>query len=149
MGDEKKTSTSVSFEECLRRVFNGDYECRHKPEDPIEPGEIVLGTLENTTARNIYSLWHEMIEGASKFSESLPKTLPKEEKKEIRRIRCQFQKMTNRISCAKTIFWELVYSDFPESREAEVAVGIRKDWQVVIFKSESLSSFADLFRENG
>jgi hypothetical protein len=147
MGEiEKKPSVGVSFEECLRRVFNGTYECRHAPEDEIEPGEVILGILENPVARNAYSLWSVMAEGASRFSKDLPNNLSKaeEQKGEIRRLKCQMHQLGNRVDCVKAIFWELVYSDFPKAREADVSVAIRANWTVVIFKSPP-SLFLELF----
>lgn len=121
------------------------------PEDQVDPGEVVLGTLENPVARNMYSLWKEMFDGSQKFTSSIPENLsPFDEKRkdEVRRLKCQMHQYGNRINCAKSFFWELVYSDFPAARDPGVIVGVRKDWVVVIFKSQR-TSFLDLFGGGG
>jgi hypothetical protein len=134
----KKPSTSVSFEECLRRVLSGEYECRHMPENPVEPGEVVLGTLENPIAKSMYSLWHEMDAGSKKFFESLPEDRSDLPKEEIRRLKSQMHQLRSRIECAKSFFWEMAYSAFPKARDPGVSIGIRSNWTVVIYKSQSL-----------
>ena len=137
MGTDKTPSTTNTFEVFMRRVFTGEYECRHTPDDPVEPGEVVLGTLQSQVAKSMYSLWHEMGEGAKKFIEDLPEDGSQLSKDEKRKLQSQLHQYKNRIECAKSNFWEMVYTDFPKSRDPRVSVGIRSNWTVVIFKSSS------------
>jgi hypothetical protein len=144
MSFEKKPLVGVSFDECLRRVLSGEYECHHAPEDQVEPGEVVLGTLKNEKARGMFSLWREMEEGLKKFKESIPEDRDSMSKNDMRSLRIHMHQFNSRINCVREIFWEQVYSDFSQARDSGVTVGIRADWTIVIFKSAQCS-FLDLF----
>jgi hypothetical protein len=139
----KEKTEAVSFEECLKLVLTGQRECLHAPEEPVEPGEEVLGILENPVARAMYSLWREMEEGGQKFNKTIPER-PPERPGEILALQSQAHQFRNRIKCAHELFWELVYSDFPKARDPRVTIGIRENWTVVIFKASRGISILDL-----
>ena len=122
MNTGNKPSTDVSFQEFLRRVLTGEYECRRAPEKDVEPGEVVLGKLENPVAKSMYSLWTEMSEGAKKYYDGLPENPPEGQKEEVQRVRRQVHQLQSRIACAKAVFFELVYSDFPKTRDLGVTI---------------------------
>ncbi|MEI6304536.1 MAG: hypothetical protein WCP09_00750 [Candidatus Taylorbacteria bacterium] len=134
----QKQSTDTSFEEAIRKIFVGERECRHMPQEPVEMGEIELGVLQSTVAKALYSLSQEMSSGARNYIEGLPDKVTPEEKAElILQIEAKLHKIKNRTSCVSSLFWELVYSEFPKSRSKNVSIGIREGWKVVMFKNSN------------
>jgi len=144
----EKTTADIGFELCLRQIMNGQRKNHHQPDSEVEAGEVVLGTLVNPVAMSMYSLWQEMNEGVENFLKTVHGSLLPEKKEEVKRLECQMHQLRNRANCAKELFWELVYSEFPKARERGVSVGIRAGWVVVIFKSRG-NSLLDLLTGGG
>lgn len=133
----------LSFIEMLKQVLTGERECLHIPEGEVEIGEVVLGVLENPIARSLFSFRAELAHSAKKFADSLPEERPTDKAKRIELL-IKFTKVRSRSQIIGELFWEAVYSDFPEARNPDVSLGIREGWKVVIFKSQR-SPFQDLF----
>jgi len=145
----EKTTADIGFELCLRQILNGQRKSHHQPDKEVETGEVVLGTLVNPVAMSMYSLWQEMEEGGEHFLKTAPESIPVEKKEEIKALECRAHQLGNRMECAKHLFWEFVYSEFPKARERGVAVGIRVGWVVVIYKSRSGNSLFEFLTGGG
>jgi hypothetical protein len=133
------------FQEMLKEVFNGERECLHSPLEDVELGEVVIGTLEDPIGRSVYSFWQTQIRSFRDFHESLPENLSPNDKKKLDELQLSLHQHRHRLECTKNIFWEIIYTDFPQARANGVAIGIRKGWKVVVFKSES-NGFGDLLK---
>ncbi len=132
----KTKETEKTFTTRLEEVFNGCREALSSPECEVEPGEIILGTLQNPKARALYSMAHDMkMVISAQFKENKPETL-----KETRELITRFAQLRERIDILDKIFWQFVYEEFSQTKHPKVTTGIRKGWQVVIFKSSSNDS---------
>ena len=135
----------LSFIEMLRQVLTGERECLHTSEDPVDAGEVVLGVLENPIARALFSFRVELANSTRKFGASLPEEPPVDRKGKIE-LACKAQMFQSRFESVDKLFWEVVSSEFPETRNPTVSTGIREGWQVVIFKkTQRQFSLFDLF----
>ena len=143
-----KDTKSLSFTDMFKQVFDGNRECLHAPDAPVEVGEVVLGVLEDPIARSLFSFREELINSHKKFRESLSDKLP-DDKKEISQLKSMVHQHLNRQQCIDMLFWEIVHTNFPKSRDASVSVGIREGWQVVVFKSGHGSSLLDILMGGG
>ncbi len=134
-----------SFQDMVKEVFNCERECLHSPPGDVELGEVVVGTLDDPIGRSLYSCWRTLIQSLNDYRGSLPDGLSRNDTKKIREIKMSLHQHQSRMECIKHLFWEVVHSNFPETRDPNVTVGIRKGWKVVIFKSEQ-SPLEDFLR---
>ncbi|MBI5134134.1 MAG: hypothetical protein HZA81_01995 [Candidatus Taylorbacteria bacterium] len=111
----------------------------HLPEGKVEPGEKVLGTIEDPVARSLYSLHVRTANYVSDYLETLrPST-----REEAEKLKAKLDEVTlhanviNRAAHAvKSDFWARVYELFPETANSGVEAAIREGFQVVVWKSE-------------
>lgn len=136
MKDNERYSDSIAFEEHLRRVLSNDRECLHGPQKAVQLGEVELGTLENPIAHAIFSLREEIRIGLQKMCEGMTQPWTQEPDEEEKKRWCQFHQARSRYACVDCLFWEMVHTEFPDTRMHTVRHGIRREWKVVIFKKE-------------
>lgn len=141
-----------AFIDSIRHVLDGRRECLHLPEGEVEPGEEVLGILENETARALHSLLVELNKANKVLSEQLNHSAQIEggiTRQTINRMELDIHQARNQCEVVGALFWEMVHLEFPKSRLSTVAVGIREGWKVVIFMNGQPSLFDIMARRHG
>jgi hypothetical protein len=140
-----KNSLETSFEEYLREGLAPHSKYPHVPNSPPEIGEIELGIIKNPVTKSFWSLGQEINSSIKNMAKEAVEILETSDKDQIEALRRELRKLRGRSECCSNIFWEMVYDEFPKAQDSKVAVGIREEWKVVIFKSsDPLSEFFNL-----
>lgn len=132
------------FVEAVLGVFSGSREALHAPNSAVEPGEEVVGILESQKARAMFSLMVELNKANVHISNKLKDACEREgglSREVVNMFECDIHRAQNQSSVVSSLFWELVHEEFPKSRVATVAVGIREGWKVVVYKNNNPSLF--------
>ncbi len=135
------------FVDSILGVLSGSREALHAPSGEVEPGEEVLGTLENPIARAMYSLMSNMDKAKVVVCKKLNTALENEgglSRELINKMETEIHQARSQAIITHSFFWELVHQEFPKSRVATVSVGLREGWKVVIFKNNNPSLFDQL-----
>lgn len=131
------------FLDVLTETLTLKREALHAPQGEVEPGEQVLGTLEDERVRALFSLRVMLGSTLRKFNSSLPNKQPDDN--EILRLNIKGRSFVSQFKIVDQLFWEGLHAEFPASKDPRVGVGLRKGWSVVIFK-QTRSSAEDFLR---
>ncbi len=132
----------------LRRVFSGEYECLNAPDEDVQLGEVVVGTLRNEQAKALFSIVRDIGKNLDLNTKDLERRFhAATDKEEQRQVFREIHQIKNQVGVIMGLFWEMVYEEYPQGRDRELDVGIRRDWQVVVYKATSPLSgiFGELF----
>lgn len=128
----------------VEEVFAGNREAHNAPDSEVEPGEMIIGTLQNQTAKDLYSMGQDIKNSANNLMEEIG-AMGLRKKEELAEFKPRLVSLERQTSILIGLFWQYVYEEFPQATHPKVTVGIRKDWQVVIYKATPTFSFEDIF----
>lgn len=143
----EKMNKDWRLENALLSVLSGSREALHAPDVEVEPGEEILGVLENPIARAMYSLMIDLNKANSSAGNKLNNIIHTEgglTKEIMAQIEPEIHRAKNQCLVTAKLFWEIVHEEFPKSRIATVSVSVRKGWKIVIYKNNTPSFFDQL-----
>lgn len=141
---KKPETIEKTFLDILTETLTLKRETLHQPDADIEPGEKVVGTLEDEQVRALFSLRAMLQQHLVKFKKSFPERRPNDD--EVRRLTVRANALATQYKIANCLLWEGVHTEFPATRDPRVACGIRKGWVVVIFKNPPSNPLAELLQ---
>ncbi|MDE1874860.1 MAG: hypothetical protein KGI79_02085 [Patescibacteria group bacterium] len=141
----------MNIESVLAQVFSGNPENIKliPPDDEVEPGEVIVGTIQNPRTKALYSLTMRATDEGNKTLEhiraALRPDMPSAERRELVRRAAAVHGLARTIA---DVFQEMLKDEFPEVRDEGITFGIRTDWRVVIYKSPAPSVSSSSFVVN-
>ena len=135
---KKQETEGKTFLNILTETLTGAREAPHAPDADVEPGEQVIGILANAQVQALYSLRVTLAEHLVKFKGAMPDERPSDD--EVRKLQVRGSALATQYQIVNHLLWEGVHTEFPQSRDPRVGVGLRKGWSVIIFKNTGMST---------
>lgn len=102
------------------------------PNEKVELGEVVVGTLEDPVARSLYSLSMELRQYGEDYIEA---TKGESDTRKREQDAIHISTIADLINIVAGTFWRRVHELFPQTDVLAVTTAVRDGWQVVIWKS--------------
>ncbi len=129
-----KTAEKKAFLDILTETLTLTREALHAPNEEVEPGEKVIGVIEDLRLRALFSLRENTLRAAREFAEHLSVNRPTDKKRD-RSLLTQAHTLKASLDAANSVFWQGIYQAYPEAADIGVSVGVREGWQLVVFKT--------------
>ncbi len=105
----------------------------HVPECKIEPGEIVIGTIDDPITRSLYSI-KTMLD---RYGDDYASANETDEPSGMEKRAIHLSSVVRLLDAVDNIFWHRIHEQFDKTKNSGLMTSIREGWQVVVWKSSS------------
>ena len=107
------------------------------PEKKVEPGEIVVGSIDDPITRSLYTVMKELECYVKKYVEADDgKCDPATDEKRA----VHLSLATCLLTAVGNLFWHRIHQQFDQTNCVNLTTSVRVDWQVVVWKASEPSS---------